>query len=142
MKEEQKGNKDISPSSYLLALSWKIFLLSVPQHPYCILVTMCVMEKFYSYRPSYSFCILHNVGGFYMPLFMLANSLSAISAYSVFYLLSCFSFCQNQASMPMIAMVFPEFLVLIGWIIQKLSHNRKTLREMLLNFMFLSHPAS
>lgn len=57
MKEEQMDNKDTSPACYLLALSWKIFLLSVTQNPYFILVTMCIMEKCYRYRPSRSFCI-------------------------------------------------------------------------------------
>lgn len=51
-------NRDIFPACYWLVLSRKIFSPSVPQHPYCILVTMCIMEKCYRYRPPHSFCIV------------------------------------------------------------------------------------
>lgn len=138
MKEEQMDNKDISPAYYWLALCWKIFLLTVPQHPYCILVTMCITEK--CSRPSH-FCITWVVST-HLYSYLQTPSLPFLPISCVFpaFLFQCLS--KSIVSRTMIAIVFPGFLVLIGCIIQKLSHNRKTFKQRLPNFMFVSHPAS
>lgn len=61
-----------------------------------------------------------------MPSFFLTNSVSAISAYFLLCSLLSFQFLSKSIEFrPIIAIVFPEFLVLFGWSVQKLSHNRK-----------------
>lgn len=132
-------NKDISPACYWLALFWKIFLLPVPQHPYCILFTMYVIEK--CYRPSHSFCVMWMISTHLYSCFQ-TPSLPFLPILLCFPLFLFQFLSKPIVSRRIIAMVFPEFLVLTGWIIQKLSHNRKAVREMLLNLMFVSHPAS
>lgn len=88
--------------------------------------------------------VLLNVDGFYTPFFCDCKlSLCHFCPFSCIFPAFLFQFLsKSTVSRTMIATVFPEFLVLIGWVIQILSHNRKAFRETLPNFMFISHPAS
>lgn len=122
-------SKDSSLACYWLAFSWRIFLLSVPQHPYCILIMMHIMEKHYRYRPSHSFCFLWMVFTCLCSCSQ-APSLPFLCPFSYIFPALLFHFLSKSVEFrPMIAMAFPEFLVLIGWSVQKVSDNRKTFTE-------------
>lgn len=127
MKKEQMDTKEVSPPTTVL------FYLG--EYPYCLYLRILLQsyydvchEKCYREGPSRLFFFTQ------MDIMCLHACSQALSlpflCQSFIFPVLLFQFLLESIEFrPVIASAFPEFLELIGWHVQKLSHNRRTFTE-------------